>query len=425
MKLLNSISALILFLAAFTVHAQTDFINAKDFMALTKTCDKLVIVDANKPKNYDVNHIKGAINIYHNDLYQEGDIKGLIKSPGELAAFFGEKGINENSRIVVYDDGSQKYSTRVYWVLKYLGANKVEILHKDLDDWRAARVPLTAAPGKYDATTFSPNVNISIYANIDDVRDRKDLPGVILIDCRTADEFNKPKNYDVNHIKGAINIYHNDLYQEGDIKGLIKSPGELAAFFGEKGINENSRIVVYDDGSQKYSTRVYWVLKYLGANKVEILHKDLDDWRAARVPLTAAPGKYDATTFSPNVNISIYANIDDVRDRKDLPGVILIDCRTADEFNGLKKSDGHIPGAINLNYADLLTETGAFKSPLDLKTMAADYGITADTEIILYCRTSVRAAVAFVAFQNILGFENVKVYDGAYLEWAANHPVVQ
>ena len=236
---------------------------------------------------------------------------------------------------------------------------------------------------------------------------------------------NKPKNYEVNHIKGAINIDHNDLYRDGDIKGLIKSPEELAAFFGEKGINEDSRVVVYDDGSQKYSSRLYWILKYIGAKKVEILHKDMDDFRTARVPLTAVPGKYAVTTFTPNVDIDYIINLKDVQDRKDLPGVVLIDCREADEFNGLKNSEGHIPGAVNLNYEDLLTETGAFKNKVELMAIAEKYGITADTEVILYCRTSVRATVEFVASRNILGFKNVKVYDGAYLEWVANQPVVQ
>lgn len=236
---------------------------------------------------------------------------------------------------------------------------------------------------------------------------------------------NKPKNYDVNHIKGAINIDHNDLYQTGDIGGLIKSPEELAAFFGKKGINENSRVVVYDDGSQKYSSRVYWILKYIGAENVHILHKDMDAWRGVRVPLTATPGKYAATTFTPTVNPAIFATLDDVVARKGQPGVVLIDCRTADEYNGVEKSEGHIPGAVNLNYEDLLSETGAFKTADELKLIAEKYGITADTELILYCRTSVRATVEFIAFKNILGFEKVRVYDGAYLEWVATQPVVQ
>ncbi len=236
---------------------------------------------------------------------------------------------------------------------------------------------------------------------------------------------NKAKNYDVNHIKGAINIEHGDLYRPGDIDGLIKSPEDLAAFFGSKGINENSEVVIYDDGSQKYNTRIYWILKYIGANNVRILHKDMDAWRAVRVPLTSAPGKYAATTFTPTVNPAIFATLDDVKARTGQPGVVLIDCRTPDEYNGVSKSEGHLPGAININHEDLLTETGAFKTAEELKAIAEKNGITADTEILMYCRTSVRACVEFVAFKNILGYEKVRVYDGAYLEWVASNPVVQ
>ncbi len=236
---------------------------------------------------------------------------------------------------------------------------------------------------------------------------------------------NKSKNYDVNHIKGAINIEHGDLYRPGDIDGLIKSPEDLAAFFGSKGINENSEVVIYDDGSQKYNTRIYWILKYIGANNVRILHKDMDAWRAARVPLTSAPAKYTATDFTPTVNPAIFASLDDVKARTGQPGVVLIDCRTPDEYNGVSKSEGHLPGAININHEDLLTETGAFKTAEELKAIAEKNGITADTEILMYCRTSVRACVEFVVFKNILGYEKVRVYDGAYLEWVASNPVVQ
>jgi thiosulfate/3-mercaptopyruvate sulfurtransferase len=246
---------------------------------------------------------------------------------------------------------------------------------------------------------------------------RKSNKDLVIVDA------NKPKNYDVNHVKGAINIDHNELYKDGEIKGLFMSPEDLAAFFGAKGISENSKVVVYDDGSHKYATRVYYALKYLGATDVSILHKDMDTWRASRVPLTATPASLAATTFTPTVNEAIFADIDYVKANKDLPGFVLIDCRTADEYNGVKKSEGFIPGAININYEEWLTENGAFKSADALAAIAAEYGITAEDELLLYCRTSVRAAVAYVAFKNILGYEKVRVYDGAYLEWVANYPV--
>ena len=110
---------LVVFLINTLASAQVDLITAKECVARTKENANIIMVDANKPKNFAANHIKGAINIDHNDLYQTGDISGLIKSPEELATFFGAKGISETSEVVIYDDGSQKYSTRIYWVLKY------------------------------------------------------------------------------------------------------------------------------------------------------------------------------------------------------------------------------------------------------------------------------------------------------------------
>lgn len=241
----------------------------------------------------------------------------------------------------------------------------------------------------------------------------KENADVVLIDA------NKPKNYLLSHIKGAINIDHNDLYQPGDIAGLIKSPEELAVFFGAKGISENSEIVVYDDGSQKYSTRIYWILKYLGANNVRILHKDLEQCRSARVTLTAEAAKLPPVKFTPTIHPEIFASLDEVKANLNKPDVVLVDCRTPDEYNGIKDSDGHIPGAININHVDFLTDNGAFKPVEQLQALAEKMNITPDKEVILYCKTSVRAAVGFVAFKNILGYEKVKVYDGAYSEWKA------
>lgn len=248
----------------------------------------------------------------------------------------------------------------------------------------------------------------------------KSSDNLVLVDA------NRSKTYANSHVKNAIHINHNDLYQEGDVSGLILPPEELAAFFGEKGINENTEVVIYDDGSHKYNCRVYWILKYVGAKNVKLLHKDMDAWRKARVPLTSTPGKSKATTFTPEVDESVLATLEYVKENKDSENVVLIDVRTTEEFNGeAKNSDGHIPGAIHMNYTDLLTETGAFKSKEELQAIADANGLTADKELIFYCRTSVRGTVSYVAFKNILGYEKVKVFDGAYLEWVVDNSVVQ
>ena len=234
----------------------------------------------------------------------------------------------------------------------------------------------------------------------------------------------KASSYKTSHIKGAVNIPHTTLYKSGDIEGLIKSPEELAKFFGSKGISDKNTIVLYDGGSQKYSTRVYWVFKYLGAKNVKILHKDMNQWKKVRVPLTRMPAAAKPTTFTANVDKSVYVDMAYVKTNLANDNVKIVDARTKAEFNGTSDnptSDGHIPGAINLDHKDLLTDSEAFKTKDAIAAVAAQAGISAGNEIILYCRTSVRGAVLYVAFKEILGYSNVKIYDGAYTEWATKY----
>lgn len=233
---------------------------------------------------------------------------------------------------------------------------------------------------------------------------------LIVVDASKADSYSK------THVKNAVNIPYKTLNAEGDIEGMLKSPEELAAIFGKKGVSESKTIVVYDGGSQKYSSRVYWVLKYLGAPNVKILQKDMNQWRKSRVPITKMPTKVAKATFTPKVNSAISADLAFVKSGK----AILIDARTTEEFDGTsEKSAGHISGAINMGYKEVLTATEAFKSKAELEKVIAQYKLTADKPIVVYCNTGVIATVIYVALTDIMGWTNVKVYDGAYKEWEA------
>jgi thiosulfate/3-mercaptopyruvate sulfurtransferase len=236
----------------------------------------------------------------------------------------------------------------------------------------------------------------------------------------------KEKNYKANHIKGSIMVSYKDAIKEGDPKGLMLDPEDLAKFFGENGVSNTNTIIVYDNGSQKYSTRMYWLLKYMGAEDVKILHKDYDQWRKARIMVTSAPATGKATTFTPNVNPSILANMSDVETALGNTGAVVVDNRKSDEFDGsAEKSEGHIEGAVNLFWEDLMTDTKAFKSKEELQAIAEKAGITPDKEVIFYCNTGILAAVGYVAFKNILDYPNVKLYDGAVEEWKTKHKLVK
>lgn len=224
----------------------------------------------------------------------------------------------------------------------------------------------------------------------------------------------KEATYTKTHIKNAVNIPHKSLYKDSEIEGLIESPDVLAKIFGSKGVSESNTIVVYDGGSQKYSSRVYLILKYLGAPDVKILHKDMNNWRKSRVPITKMPAKIKPVVFTPTVNNNIIANMAFVKSGK----ATIIDARTPAEFDGTsEKSLGHIPGAININYKKVLTTTEAFKSADQLKQVIANYKLSDNKPIVIYCNTGVIASVIYVALTNVLDWDNVKIYDGAYKEW--------
>lgn len=239
----------------------------------------------------------------------------------------------------------------------------------------------------------------------------------------------KAKLYTKAHIDGAINIPYKALNQkEGAVKGLIKSPEELAAFFGKMGVSNQDYIVVYDEGSQKYSARVFWVLKYLGVANVKILHKEMSAFRKARVKLTAAVPKPKAKTFTANVNKDIVADLAFIK--SNLTSIVLIDARTKKEFIGSdevkkKYSEGHLPGAIHLGYKKFEKENKSFLSADGFSSIIKEHGFTPEKTYVLYCKTGVKASVPYVFFTEVLGYKNVKVYDGAYLEWAAQGETIE
>jgi thiosulfate/3-mercaptopyruvate sulfurtransferase len=244
----------------------------------------------------------------------------------------------------------------------------------------------------------------------------KSNKNIVVIDVQAADVYAK------QHIQGAINIPHKSLYKAGPIDGQFKDVADLAEIFGKAGVSESTSIILYDDGSQKYNSRVWWVLKYLGATDVKLFHKEMSQMEASRIPLTSTPATRKPVVFTPTVNESLNIKMADVKILTQNPNAMLLDARETDEFNGIdkdKKSKGHLPGAILMNYKELLTSTGAYKTKEEILAIAAKFGITPEKDIVVYCQTGIKAAVLYVGLKEIAGFPNVKLYAGAYAEWAS------
>ncbi len=241
-------------------------------------------------------------------------------------------------------------------------------------------------------------------------------PDVVVVSTRTTSDYKKV------HILGAVHVDHHNLYKDGPVKSMIKSPEELAKIFGSKGITDTKEIVLYDDGSGKYAGRVYWILKYLGAKNVKMLDGNMNAWKAARKPVTKNPTRVKPATFTPHVNKAILATMADVKKAIGSGSAVIVDARSAEEYNGTATSTtltrkGHIPGAVNIEYKQMMDAKGMIKPAAELQKIFDAAGVTKNKEVILYCESSVRAGIEFLVLSSILKYPNVKVYDGAFLQW--------
>lgn len=259
--------------------------------------------------------------------------------------------------------------------------------------------------------------SFSLFASTDIIQSKElfkimNSSDVVIISAQKADEYQKV------HVKNAVHINHKDLYKSDGPKYMLKSPADLATIFGEKGISNSKTIVIYDQGTGKYSGRLYWIFKYLGCEDVRVLDGQLKAWMAARKPITKNPTTIQKTTFTPNVKSSEIATMADVKSGS----YVVIDVRAAAEYNGTEGDTprkGHIPGAKNIEYKEFLNEDITLKSAEEINAIMKSIGATSDKGVILYCTSSVRAGIVYAALKSVAGYTNVKVYDGAFYEWEA------
>ncbi|MDA3885417.1 MAG: sulfurtransferase [Candidatus Delongbacteria bacterium] len=241
----------------------------------------------------------------------------------------------------------------------------------------------------------------------------------VLVSARPAGDYSK------KHAKGAVNVDLDTFYKPEGVKVMLKSPEEIAKVLGQQGLTTDKKIIVYA-GSNNAAGRLYWVLKYMGAKDVDILDGNIKGWKKARKPITNKKTEIEAAEFKPAVQADLYADMAYVKANLKNDKVTLVDVRSIEEFEGKDPDNanitrkGHIPSAVHFENKSVFNDDDTVKTKDEIIAAAKAAGITADKEIILYCASSVRAGIVFVALKDVAEFPNVKVYDGAYWEWNVN-----
>ncbi len=240
-------------------------------------------------------------------------------------------------------------------------------------------------------------------------------PNFVVVSAELETEYAKV------HITDAVNIPYTSLEKKaGAVEGLIISPEEMAKTLGAKGVSEKKTIVVYDEGAGKYAARVYWILKHLGATNVKILDGGLIAWKAARKPVTKNPTVAKTGTFATTVNNSIFASMKDVQTAVGNSKIALVDFHEAAMFSGKDpKGKGRIAGSVNVDHTTLLDAKGLYKPKAELEKIFGSVGATSDKTIYVYCSSGARASKGFFALKSIIGYPNVKLFDGGLNEWVA------
>ena len=236
--------------------------------------------------------------------------------------------------------------------------------------------------------------------------------------------------YEKGHIPNAIAInWENELHDLPRREFI--SAERLAQLLGEKGISNDHTIVLYSGNNNWFAAYAYWLFKYRGVDNVKLLNGGRKKWELESRLLSQDEPNRPAATFTPGQDRpELRALREEVIERARSKDNAWVDVRSPEEFRGellapphlpqeQAQVPGHIPGAANITWSKTVNEDGTFKSVDDLKALYEAEGITADKDVVAYCRIGERSSHSWFVLKELLGFEKVRNYDGSWTEYGS------
>ena len=236
-----------------------------------------------------------------------------------------------------------------------------------------------------------------------------------------------PDLYDEGHIPGAIKLHWRDDLQDPVERDLIDKDA-FEQLMGRSGVSNDTTLVLYGDRNNWFAAYAYWYLKIYGHDDVRILDGGRQKWIDENRQLsTDEPTVQPATYTAGERDESIRIYRDDVRESIGGAGE-LVDVRSPQEYAGELISPpgyeqegaqraGHIPTAKSIPWAQAVRDDGTFKPADELRELYGGKGVTPEKPVVAYCRIGERSAHTWFVLRELLGYENVKNYDGSWTEW--------
>jgi thiosulfate/3-mercaptopyruvate sulfurtransferase len=239
--------------------------------------------------------------------------------------------------------------------------------------------------------------------------------------------------YDTGHIPGAVAWdWKKDL--ETDVMRNIADKEGIERLLTQAGVDKNTTVVLYGDNNNWFAAYALWVLEYYGLDKVKLMNGGRKKWIDEGRELSTDRPSYSPGKISvKGPKKELRALREQVLDHLDKVGKgkgALVDVRSPREYSGEllapenlpqegSQRGGHIPGAQNIVWSQAVNEDGTFKSADELAELYGGQGVTPDKDVIAYCRIGERSAHTWFVLTHLLGYKNVRNYDGSWTEWGS------
>jgi len=236
--------------------------------------------------------------------------------------------------------------------------------------------------------------------------------------------------YDEGHIPGAVAWNWTSQLSDG-VRRDIVSREDLVKLLSASGIGPETTIVLYGDNNNWFAAWAYWQLRLFGVEDVKLLNGGRKLWLARGLATSTDVPTYAPTGIQlPTADFSHRAFRDDVLKHVDASDAALVDVRSPAEYSGEllapaaipqegAQRAGHVPGAANIPWGQAVREDGTFKDADELRELYASKGITADKDVIAYCRIGERSSHTWFVLHELLGFDRVRNYDGSWTEYGS------
>ncbi len=266
--------------------------------------------------------------------------------------------------------------------------------------------------------------NPDVLCETDWVSKNQNNPNIKILEV----DYDVENAYKEGHIPGAYMVGWKKDINDASTRDIINKT-QFESLMSRLGVTPDNELVLYGDFNNWFAAFAFWVFKYFGHKKIKLMNGGRKKWEKENRPYikeepVLTPSNY--VSNAPDENVRAY--LEEVKNNFKKDGYALVDVRSVKEFNGEitappeypmehAQRGGHIPGAKNIPWVQAINDDGTFKSVEDLQYLYGNLGITPDKNIITYCRIGERSSHTWFVLKYLLGYPNVKNYDGSWTEW--------